>query len=73
MVFEEKHYWRRAAERSRLERIRNDRIGEIMGVKQTIVEEAEMVQTRLMNNHKKTPKANIRLGTCGKKTETFYR
>lgn len=30
-----------------------------MGVKQTIVEEAEMVQTSLMNNHKKTPKANL--------------
>ncbi|XP_045463886.1 uncharacterized protein LOC123673448 [Harmonia axyridis] len=39
-------YWRRAAGRSKLERVRNEKIREIMGVEQTIVEEVRVKQLK---------------------------
>ncbi|KAJ8952322.1 hypothetical protein NQ318_017216 [Aromia moschata] len=42
----EMDYWRRAAGRSRLERIKNERIREVMGIKQTIVEEIRVKQLK---------------------------
>ncbi|XP_045460891.1 uncharacterized protein LOC123671210 [Harmonia axyridis] len=50
-------YWRRAAGRFRLERARNERIRETMGVKQTIVEEVRVKQLKWYGHvQRMTPK-----------------
>lgn len=42
----EMDYWRRSAGKSRLERIRNERIREVMGIKHTIVEDIKIKQLK---------------------------